>query len=151
MEGRGKEKGGWEEGRKKKHPTPHTALNNEGLLGVWAVCGPDERVVYAGKLLCLQEFHRLLMAGVFPLSQASVRAPHNSMKTFVIPIKSVSVDRAAPVNTTAASFTRLDISNSATQFSWLAAENYQAKCGMDRRGRVGQKKIINKQADKGCS
>lgn len=87
MEGWGKEKGGWEEGRKKKHPTPHTALNNEGLLGVWAVCGPGERVVYAGKLLCLQEFYRLLMAGVFPLSQASVRAPHTSMKTFVIPIK----------------------------------------------------------------
>lgn len=142
MEGRGKEKGGWEEGRKKKHHTPHTALNNEGLLGVWAVCGPGKRVVYAGKLLCLQEFHRLVMAGVFPLSRASVRAPHISMKTFVIPIKykSVSVQRAAPVNTTAASFTRLDISNSATQFSWLAAENYQAKCGTDRRGWVGQKK-----------
>lgn len=55
-------------GSKKKHPTPHTALNNEGLLGVWAICGLGDREVYAGILLWVQEFHWLIMAGLFPLS-----------------------------------------------------------------------------------
>lgn len=58
------------------------------------------------------------------------------------------MERAVPVNTSAASFTRLDISNSATQFSWLVAENYQAKCGMDQRGRVGPKKKNRKQTSR---
>lgn len=37
-----------------------TALNNEGLLGVWAACGPGRAAgggVQAGKLLRLQELH----------------------------------------------------------------------------------------------
>ena len=31
------------EGRKEKHPAPHTALNNKGLLGVWAICELGDR------------------------------------------------------------------------------------------------------------
>lgn len=62
----GKRRGGG--GRKEKHPTPHIALNNEGLLGVWAICELGDREVYAGILLWVEEFHWLIMADLFPLN-----------------------------------------------------------------------------------
>lgn len=57
-------------GRKEKHPTPHIALNNEGLLGVRAICELGDRGVCAGiaqLLLWVEEFHWLIMAGLFLL------------------------------------------------------------------------------------
>lgn len=62
--------GGWKE----KHPTPHTALNNEGLLGVWAICELRDRKVHAGKaqlLLWVEELHVLIMACLFLLKLAT--------------------------------------------------------------------------------
>ena len=58
-------------GRKEKHPTPHIALKNEGLLGVWAICELGDREVCAGiaqLLLWVEEFHWLTMASLFQLN-----------------------------------------------------------------------------------
>lgn len=41
----GERRGG--RGRKEKHPTPHIALNSEGLPGVWAICKLGDGVVCA--------------------------------------------------------------------------------------------------------
>lgn len=49
--GNGGEKRLEEGGRKEKHPTPPIALNNEGLLGVWAICELGKGKVHAGNLL----------------------------------------------------------------------------------------------------
>lgn len=43
-------------GRKEKHPTPHIALNTEGLMGVWAICelgGREESEQIVQLLFCL--------------------------------------------------------------------------------------------------
>lgn len=39
-------KGGVEEDGKEKHPTPDIDLNNDGLLGVWAISELGDGVVY---------------------------------------------------------------------------------------------------------
>lgn len=74
----GERRGG--EGRKEKHPTPHIALNNEGLLGVWAICelGGQRNVCGDSTVIALGGGAPLAYNGRFvsPRSQqTSVRTP----------------------------------------------------------------------------
>lgn len=147
--------GGW---RKEKHPTPHTALNNEGLLGVWAICELGDGEVYAGKaqlLLWVEEFHWVIMAGLFPLNLTNQcegtgrifpeRDLHenicNSQKTFCI---SLAALRAAACSTR--TLHTPSLSHHATQFSSLAVEYYREEGGSTGESVWGEN--INKQPNR---
>lgn len=61
----------YEGGGEEKHPTPHIALNSEGLPGVWAICELGDReecARIAQLLLWVEVLHWLIMAGFFLLN-----------------------------------------------------------------------------------
>lgn len=127
--------GGGEEGE-----TPHIALNNEGLLGVWAIYELGNREVYVGILLWVEEFHWLIMAGLFPLNvtnrlEGTRRVfPKmdlhenicNSQKPFCISLPALRFLR--PTHNCRTLHTP-SLSHHATQFSSLAVEYYRAEGG----------------------
>lgn len=137
-------RGGVEGGRKEKHPTPHIALNNEGLLGVWAICELGDREVYAGILLWVEEFHWLIMAVLSPCNLTKQREgtrriiffPKKKkricMRTFVIlktpfciQLSALGDSRLWPTPHNCSTLHTPNLSHHATQFSSLAVEYYR--------------------------
>lgn len=136
----GERRGG--EGRKEKHPTPHIALNSEGLLGVWAICELGDREECARRvqlLLWVEEFFWPIMAGLVLLKLTNQcegtrsmfpkvdlhKIICNSQNPFCISLPAVRTASHAKLK---APLTPSP-SHHATQFSSLAVEYYWAEGG----------------------